>query len=70
MNPSYEVLHQLTSALGVSLSVFFASYQEPNEEEIQDLIYLYKNCPIEFRPMFQDTLQALVNSIKDRFPHC
>lgn len=68
MNPSYEVLYQLTAAMGISLSSLFASPQDINQEDTLEVIRLYQSCPAAFRPMFIATLQTLINSVKNNFP--
>ena len=68
MNPSYEVLYQLVTAMGISLAALFASPNDLNQEETDEIVNLYQSCPSAFRPMFIETLQTLINSAKDHFP--
>ena len=69
MNPSFEILIQLVSVLGISLD----SLIEPDSMEdtdVQELLNLYRACPEEERPLVKATLRTMVHTLltKDKQP--
>ena len=65
MNPSYEILTQIATALGMTLDYFFASDNDEDENNIQLLISLYRGCPKHYRKLLLSTMQTLSKEISD-----
>jgi len=62
MNPSFEILVQLVSVLGVSLGRRI----EPaclDDGDVQELLQLYRACPEEERPLVKATLRTMVHTL-------
>lgn len=45
MNPSFEVLSTLASALGTSLKSLLTYPEEDSEADVQELLNIYRTCP-------------------------
>ena len=65
MNPSYEILTQIATALGMTLDYFFASDNDEDENNIQLLISLYRGCPKHYRKLLLSTMHTLSKEISD-----
>ena len=65
MNPSYEILTQIATALGMTPDYFFASDNDEDENNIQLLISLYKGCPKPYRKLLLSTMQTLSKEIRE-----
>ena len=69
MNPSFEILMQLVSVLGISLD----SLIEPDsmkDTDVQELLNLYRACPEDERPLVKAMLRTMVHTLltKDKQP--
>jgi len=69
MNPSFEILIQLVTVLGISLD----SLIEPDsmdDADVQELLNLYRACPEDERPLVKATLRTMVHTLltKDKQP--
>lgn len=65
MNPSFEVLYQLISVMGISFDYFFSETDDEDEENIQKLACLYKSCPGKYKDFFMGTVQTIAKEIKE-----
>lgn len=64
MNPSFVVLYQLVSALDISMDNLLIPLFENNEDaDIQQLIFLYSSCPQQYRKLLLSTVQTLAKEI-------
>lgn len=65
MNPSFEVMDQIASALGTSLDYFRMPNDDEDEKNIQLLTGLYKGCPKGFKKLMISTMQTLSKEIQE-----
>ena len=66
INPSFEKLHALVTALGVPPDGLFYSDSPDDEREIEQLTRYYKACPPGDRALIMKTVQCLAYELKDR----
>ena len=62
-NPSFEVLHTITTALGVSFDTIFNPADEQVEREIQEITGLYRACPDQGRRLILASTRAMVQEL-------
>ena len=65
MNPSFEILIQLVTVLGISLD----SLIEPDsmkDTDVQELLNLYRACPEDKRPLVKATLRTMVQTLRKK----
>lgn len=65
MNPSFEVLSTLASALGTSVKNLLTYPEEDQDAGIQELLDLYRACPKEGQRFVLASMRALINELID-----
>lgn len=65
INPSYEILSALVTAMGVTFDAILSPTTEQEDAEIQEIIGLYKACPDDGRRLILATTRALANELMD-----
>lgn len=69
MNPSFEILMQLVSVLGITLDSLVETVPL-HDADLQEVLDLYRACPEEERPLVKATLRTMVHTLltKDKQP--
>lgn len=65
MNPSFEVLSTLASALGTSIKNLLTYPEDDQDADIQELLDLYRTCPKQERRLILASTRALVHELMD-----
>lgn len=63
MNPSYEILHALISAMNISADVLFHPAQSEEDQLFQRLIVCYRTCSEEKRDIFLRTMEFITENL-------
>jgi len=66
INPSFEKLHALVTALGVPPIDLFYSELPDEEREVGQLTGYYRACPHDDRVLIMKTVQCLTNELMGR----
>jgi len=66
INPSFEKLHALVTALGVPADDLFYTKQPDEEREVSQLTGYYKACPPDDRVLIMKTVQCLTTELRGR----
>lgn len=65
INPSFDVLEKLITALGTSFDAFFNPVTNQEAMELQEIVSLYKACPSNGKRLIAATTRALANELMD-----
>ena len=65
VNPSFEILHTLIKALGVSFDSIFDPADEQLETDIQEITGLYRACPEQGRRLILVSIRAMARELMD-----
>lgn len=65
VNPSFEILHTLIKALGVSFDSIFNPADEQLETDIQEITGLYRACPEQGRRLILVSTRAMARELMD-----
>jgi len=65
MNPSFEILIQLVTVLGISLDSLVEAVS-PEKADVQELLNLYRACPETERPLVKAILRTMVHTLLTR----
>ncbi len=65
INPSFDVLEKLITALGTSFDAFYKPETDKEAAELQEIISLYKACPPNGKRLIAATTRALANELMD-----
>ncbi|MCH1952290.1 helix-turn-helix domain-containing protein [Enterocloster sp. OA13] len=63
MNPSFEILYALISAMNISSEALFSPKPSESDPLFQQLTVYYQNCPEEKRELLIKTLQFVVENL-------
>ena len=66
MNPSFEVLSTLASALGTSLKNLLTYPDEDNDADIQELLALYRTCPKQEQRLILAVARTMTRELLER----
>lgn len=66
MNPSFEVLSTLASALGTTVKGLLTYPDEESDADIQEFVNLYRICPVQGRPLILATTRTMVQELAKR----
>lgn len=64
MNPSFEIMLLLVKALSISLDSLVKSTSE-EDDDVREMIDLYRACPYHDRPLVKSTLRAMVHTLTE-----
>lgn len=65
INPSFDILEKLITALGTSFDAFYNPATDKETAEIQEIISLYRACPPDGKRLIVAATRALVNELMD-----
>ncbi|MDO5346833.1 MAG: helix-turn-helix transcriptional regulator [Lachnospiraceae bacterium] len=65
INPSFDILEKLITALGTSFDAFYNPATDKEGAELQEIISLYKACPPDGKRLIVATTRALANELMD-----
>lgn len=65
INPSFDILEKLITALGTSFDAFYNPATEKDAAELQEIACLYKACPANGKRLIAATTRALVNELME-----
>lgn len=65
INPSFDILEKLITALGTSFDVFYNPTTDKEAAELQEIVSLYKACPPSGKRLIVATTRALANELMD-----
>ena len=65
MNPSFEILIQLVTVLGISLDSLI-ELDAMEDADVQELLNLYRAGPEEERPLVKATLRTMVQTLRKK----
>ena len=65
INPSFDILEKLITALGTSFDAFYNPASDKEAAELQEIVGLYKACPPSGKRLIAATARALVNELMD-----
>ena len=66
MNPSFEVLSTLASALGTSLKNLLTYPEEDNDADTQELLDLYRACPKQEQRLILAVTRTMTRELLER----
>ncbi len=64
INPSFDVLFRLAEALNLSLDYLYSDSGNEDEQNIQTLTSLYKECPKKYREMLIAIVSTMSQEMK------
>lgn len=65
VNPSFDIMEKLITALGTSFDAFYNPASDKETAELQEIIGLYKACPPSGKRLIAATTRALANELMD-----
>lgn len=65
INPSFDILEKLITALGTSFDAFYNPVTDTEAAELQEIVSLYKACPPNGKRLIAATTRALANELMD-----
>lgn len=65
INPSFDILEKLITALGTSFDAFYNPATDKETAELQEIVSLYKACPPNGKRLIAATTRALANELMD-----
>lgn len=65
INPSFDILEKLITALGTSFDAFYNPATDKETAELQEIVSLYKVCPPNGKRLIAATTLALTNELMD-----
>ena len=65
INPSFDILEKLITALGTSFDAFYNPATDEETAELQEIIGLYRACPSTGKRLIVAAMRALVNELMD-----
>lgn len=65
INPSFDILEKLITALGTSFDAFYNPASDKEAAELQEIVGLYKACPPSGKRLIAATARALANELMD-----
>lgn len=65
VNPSFDIMEKLITALGTSFDAFYNPATEKDAAELQEIVCLYKACPANGKRLIAATTRALVNELME-----
>lgn len=68
INPSFDILEKLITALGTSFDAFYNPETDKEAAELQEIVSLYKACPPNGKRLIAATTRALANELMDTPP--
>ena len=66
MNPSFEVLSTLASALGTSLKNLLTYPEEDTDADTQELLDLYRACPKQEQHLILAVIRTMTRELLER----
>ena len=66
MNPSFEVLSTLASALGTSAKNLLTYPEDDQDADIQELLDLYQACPKQERHLILAVVRTMTHELAER----
>ncbi|KUE76723.1 hypothetical protein ASJ35_06855 [Ruthenibacterium lactatiformans] len=65
VNPSFDIMEKLITALGTSFDAFYNPASDKEAIELQEVVGLYKACPPIGKRLIAATARALANELMD-----
>lgn len=65
INPSFDILEKLITALGTSFDAFYNPTTDKEAAELQEIVSLYKACSPDGKRLIAATTRALANELMD-----
>lgn len=65
VNPSFDIMEKLITALGTSFDAFYNPASDKEAAELQEIVGLYKACPPSGKWLIAVTTRAVANELMD-----